>query len=93
MNEAKRYTVTIFGETYTVVSDESESHIIETAKMVDSSMHEIAHISGSVDTKKIAVFAALRIASMAAHATQQGKDTEKYVKQLCDTVDEHLMTS
>ena len=60
--ELKKYRARIFGDTYSIVSDEKEMLILEAVKVVDSIMREIAHDSQIVDPKKIAVLAALKIA-------------------------------
>lgn len=61
--EAKSYKVSILGDQYSLMSDEPEEHVIQSALMVDSLLREIAGKSGSVDIKKNAVLAALQLAS------------------------------
>lgn len=61
MQELKKYQVNIFGESYAIVSDESQKEINDTAAFVDSLMKETAGKSGA-DPKKVAVFVALKIA-------------------------------
>lgn len=63
----KKYRAHIFGDTYAIISDEKETTILEAVKIVDSVMREIADGSQSVDHKKIAVLAALKIATRALH--------------------------
>ncbi len=63
----KKYRAHIFGDTYPIVSDEKETLILEAVKIVDSAMREIADTSQAVDTKKIAVLAALKIATRSLH--------------------------
>lgn len=58
--ELKKYKARIFGELYPIVSDEKESFIIDVIHKVDSLMKDIAEKSDSMDTKKIAVLAALK---------------------------------
>jgi len=38
MYEKKRYTVHILGDEYTIISDETENHIMTSAKQVDDLM-------------------------------------------------------
>jgi cell division protein ZapA (FtsZ GTPase activity inhibitor) len=66
--EAKSYKVSILGEQYSLVSDEPEGHVMQSALMVDSLLREIAEKSGSADTKKVAVLAALQLASRLVYA-------------------------
>ena len=61
--ELKKYRARVFGDTYSIVSDEKESLILESVKIVDGIMREIAEASQVVDHKKIAVLAALKIAA------------------------------
>ena len=63
MNEKKSYKVQIFEEHYVLSSDESEALVMKAAEMVDAYMKEISHQCANVDAKKIAVLAALRVAS------------------------------
>jgi cell division protein ZapA (FtsZ GTPase activity inhibitor) len=55
--------VSILGQEYCLVTNESEEHIARAAQVVDSMMREIAHGAARVDEKKSAVLTALRIAS------------------------------
>jgi len=63
MNTLKKYKISIFGESYTVVSDESEEHLTSSAQRVDTLMRQIAEKSGISDSKRIAVLAALQCAT------------------------------
>ncbi len=63
--ETKNYKVHIFDDEYVLITDESEEHIIQSATAVDSLMKELAQKSRITDAKKLAVLAALRIASKA----------------------------
>ncbi len=63
MIQAKRFDIQIYGETYTIISDESEQKVLEVAKQVDELMRAIAQRTGSSDLKKIAVLTALKLAT------------------------------
>jgi cell division protein ZapA (FtsZ GTPase activity inhibitor) len=54
--------VTIFDETYSLVTDEPEAHLSQAALMVDEQMREIAQ-AGFTDARKIAVLVSLQLAS------------------------------
>jgi len=61
--ELKKYKARIFGELYSIVSDENDEFVLEVVSKVDSLMKEISSSSDLVvDTKKIAVLAALKTA-------------------------------
>jgi cell division protein ZapA len=54
-----RTTVEIFGQQYTIVGTESNSHIRHVASMVDEKMHEINTSNPSLDINKLAVLTAV----------------------------------
>lgn len=58
----KTLEVTIFGERYTLVSDESVEHIESSARLVNQVMDGIKR-AGVSDEKKVAVLASLQLAS------------------------------
>jgi cell division protein ZapA (FtsZ GTPase activity inhibitor) len=62
-SKVKKYKVTIFGESYFLLSDESEEQLITSAQLVDSLMRQIADKSQVTDSKRIAVLVALQLAS------------------------------
>lgn len=61
--EKNKLKVEIFNEQYSLISDEKEADILKASLMVDALMREIADKSNLNDEKKIAVLAALRMAS------------------------------
>jgi cell division protein ZapA (FtsZ GTPase activity inhibitor) len=58
--ECKNYTVTIFGQEYTLKSDESFEIIAHIASLVDVSMREIATKTQLKETAPIAVLVAFK---------------------------------
>lgn len=56
----KKYKARIFGEVYTIISDEDDGFVLEVVSKVDATMKEIASKSTMVDAKQIAVLAALK---------------------------------
>jgi cell division protein ZapA (FtsZ GTPase activity inhibitor) len=63
MYEKKRYIVHILGEDYTIVSDETDNHVMASAKHVNDLMADIIGKVPSASLQKVAVLTALRIAS------------------------------
>lgn len=57
----KKQTVTIYGQQYTVVGDESAHHIRMVAAMVDEKMREIGAKNPSLDTVRLAVLTAVNV--------------------------------
>jgi len=58
----KRTTVTIYGHQYTIVSDESETHVQEVSQHVHQKMKEMKKVNPFIDTSRLAVLAAVNIA-------------------------------
>lgn len=63
MDTAKSLKLRIFDKEYTIVSDESEERVTETAHLVDSLMREIVEHAKKLPEERVAVLAALRLAS------------------------------
>lgn len=65
MTEKKQFQIKVFGEQYSIMSDESEQRVQEVTSLVDSLMTEInKHTASSLPPHKVAVLASLRIATM-----------------------------
>ena len=58
----KSIQVRIFDKSYTVQGDLEESYVEGLARSVDAKMRAIAEASGSIDTARLAVLAALHLA-------------------------------
>ena len=80
IDELQKYKVTVFNESYSLVSDETELHVKKAASMVDAIIKEVVAHSPSIDVKKAAVLAALKLAS--ALVTQDSR-----TEQLADSVE------
>lgn len=63
MNESKSFKVSIFGDVYSLMSDQPEEHLYEASQVVDQMMKEVVAGTGIQDTKRIAVLVALRLTS------------------------------
>jgi cell division protein ZapA len=62
--------VQIFGQTYSIAGDLDPAYVERLAAFVDAKMQAIAQRTGTVDTQKAAVLAALAIADE-LHSTQR----------------------
>ncbi|HEU5140225.1 MAG TPA: cell division protein ZapA [Bacillales bacterium] len=62
-NRKNRVTVNIYGEPYTIVGDESKSHVRKVANMVDDQIREIKDQNPYLDTKQLAVLTSVNIVS------------------------------
>ncbi|MEK3798101.1 cell division protein ZapA [Peribacillus sp. FSL H8-0477] len=58
-DKKRKITVDIYGQQYTIVGEESSSHIRVVASMVDDKMREISAVNPSLDTAKLAVLTAV----------------------------------
>jgi len=92
MNTIKNYKVTIFGDQYTLASDESNEVIIQASNVVDSLMKEIAQHSKISDAKKIAVLAALQIASKAVMLESESDAIKRHKEKLIDRINQELFS-
>ena len=90
-NEAKSYTVHIFDDQYTLVSDELQEHIDQSAAFVDSLMQDIAKKSGVKDVKKVAVLAALCTASTMLHLEKQVEHNKHKEDELVARIEQELV--
>lgn len=80
MDKAKSLKLRIFDKEYTIVSDESEERVKQTAYLVDSIMREIVEHAKKLPEERIAVLAALRLASKLL-TIESNKEQEKLKQQ------------
>lgn len=81
------YKLLIFGDHYSVVSDESQSQLAHAASMVDSLMKEISSKVPHIDEKRVAVLAALQLASKIIALESQIEHTSVRHKELVDRIE------
>ncbi len=91
INTKKSYKVTIFGDQYTLVSDDSEQHILHISEMVDSIMKEVAQKTKLSDAKKFAVYAALQLASKLATMETTSKMNMQAQEELLNKIEQELL--
>ncbi len=58
----EEHAVTIFGDSYTLRTDEHDNLVLHAATLVDTTMKEVVASAPRLDTKGIATLAAVRIA-------------------------------
>ena len=90
MSKPRNYKIVIFQDVYTVLSDESEEHVMQAANLVDLFMQEIAKKSNSTDGKKIAVLAALQIASSLVALESKAQANDSKLQELAHKADQAL---
>jgi cell division protein ZapA len=73
--------VQIFGQSYSIQGELDGKYVQKLAKFVDDKMHEIADVTKTVDTQKVAVLAALAIADE-LHSMQRDRgDHEQLMRE------------
>ncbi len=89
--DTKAYKVTIFNKEYSLISDESEKHILEAAQMVDALMKNLHDgTKSNSDIQKLSAFAALQIASSLLHSKNLQNKSKKAVSDLITFIDRQL---
>ena len=90
-------SVTIYGRTYQLRGHDDPDYLIELAAMVDERMREVVAATGTADTLKVAILAALNLAdeTMQAGRTdapgrKRNRDAEKRLATLVTMLDEAL---
>lgn len=90
MQEKKNYKITIFGETYSLLSDETDHHISTVSQLVDSLMNEISLKIPQASTEKIAVLVALQLASQLTHSNELLQKYQQHNALLIDHITQEL---
>ena len=91
-NEKKNYKIQIFGDQYTLVSDEAEGHLIQSAKLIDKLMQTISQDYHITNPKKIAVLAALRIAHKSIILEGELDRDNQKMAGLIDLIDQDVLS-
>lgn len=89
----KTYQLEIFGERYSLVSDESERHVINAAQLVDKYMREIAENVAINSQQRIAVLAAIRIASILLYKEAAFKEQQQHANNIIEEINKELPPS
>lgn len=85
--EIKKYTVTIFGESYTLLGDESESDVVKAAYTVDMLMKEVIHKAPHTGNYNRAVLTALKLALQVITLESDRENSRQTVKKLIDQIE------
>ena len=73
--------VQIFGQSYSIAGDLDPAYVQRLAAFVDEKMHTIADATGTVDTQKVAVLAALAIADELHNTQHERGDREDLLRE------------
>lgn len=85
------YKLLIFGDHYSIVSDESQADIAKAAAYVDALMKEISAKAAHVDEKRIAVLVALQLASKMLALESNKEYTDGCHKKLVDRLEQEYL--
>ena len=91
MKTSKSCKVTILGNEYSLVSNEPEEHVINSADVVDSIMKEIVNGSKITDGRHVATLAALRLASQVLMLEKEIQKRQKNEQFLIDYLDQEIV--
>ena len=85
-------TVTIYGTTYHLRGEGDGSYLHELAREVDRRMREVAEATGTADTLKLAILAALNITDecLRARRTPPSSDVDERLGRFVALIDETL---
>lgn len=85
-SEVKKYSLTVFGNSYVVVSDEPEELVISAACYVDRLMGDIAAKVPDMPLEKLAVLTALKVAlEINSHKSEHDK-ARTFIKHLVESI-------
>ena len=88
IHDMKKYQINVFEESFTIVSDDSEKLVMDTVSYVDSLMKEISLKSATLDPKKVAILAALKIASKSFKLESELEKIKKLEDHLSTLIDD-----
>jgi len=97
-DDAATTPVNIYGRTYQLRGNEDGAYLAELASLVDGRMREVADATGTADTLKVAILAALNIADEYLQAgkgrvrtTDRGAENKKLARMI--TLLDEVLTS
>jgi cell division protein ZapA (FtsZ GTPase activity inhibitor) len=93
MKHVKKYTVTIFGEAYTLVGDESEADVVKASYVVDTIMREILNKTPHTGSYHVAVLTALKLSLQLITLESVQENNKQAVKKLIDQIEHEKMIS
>ncbi len=88
-NDAAVTPVSIYGRTYQLRGNEDGEYLADLALLVDRKMHDVADSTGTADTLKVAILAALNIADELlqaskgrARVTERGPENKRLARMI-----------
>ncbi len=85
-----RVDVEIFGKVYTVRGDKDPDYVRRVAEFVDRKMREIAQVTDTVSTSRIAILACLNVADELMTMLEESEEIKTRMKNLTRRIEENL---
>jgi len=85
-----RVDVEIFGKVYTVRGDKDPDYVRRVAEFVDRKMREIAQVTDTISTSRIAILASLNIADELMTMLEESEELKARMKKLTQQVEDTL---
>lgn len=85
-----RVDVEIFGKVYTVRGDKDPDYVRRVAEFVDRKMREIAQVTDTISTSRIAILASLNIADELMTMLEESEELKARMKKLTQRVEDTL---
>jgi cell division protein ZapA len=82
-----RVDVEIFGKVYTVRGDKDPDYVRRVAEFVDRKMREIAQVTDTVSTSRIAILASLNIADELMTMLEDSEELKSRMKKLTQQIE------
>lgn len=86
----KKYKVSLLGETYTIVSDESEEHVALCVQRINELMQGLSESLSITDSKRAAVLTALQLVSKVIQLEKRYQEKHQEHLRLIDLIDREL---
>ncbi len=88
--DLRRVRISIFGETYTIRSDERDEFLAQAARLVDSLMRDLSARAQGVESRQLAMLVALHLALELRKAEDGLAATRECNLMLARRIDEEL---
>ena len=85
-----RVDVEIFGKVYTVRGEKDPEYVRRVAEFVDREMREIAQVTDTVSTSRIAILASLNIADELMTMLEESEELKARMRKMTQHIEEML---
>lgn len=86
----KKYKISIFGDSYSIVSDEREEHIAQSVQLLDSLVREVADKMQAVEPHRSTMLVALKLASQVLTLKAEIERNKQEQERLIQLLDKEL---